>query len=56
MMKVLLAIEPSRISAEAIRVLRTLRLPRGSDRYLLHVNPVPQNFTGLVKERILKIT
>ena len=56
MMKVLLAIEPSRISAGAIRVLRTLRLPRGSDLFLLHVNPVPQNFTGLVKERILKIT
>lgn len=55
-MKVLLAIEPSRISAGAIRVLRTVRLPRGSDLYLLHVNPVHQKFTGLIKERILKIT
>jgi nucleotide-binding universal stress UspA family protein len=56
MMKVLLAAETSRISAGAIRVLRTLRLPRGSDLYLLHVNPIPQKLTGLVKERILKIS
>ncbi|HSF08558.1 MAG TPA: hypothetical protein VLA60_04035, partial [Nitrospirales bacterium] len=56
MMKVLLAVEQTRISEGAIQVLSKLTLPRGSDLFLLHVNPVPQKITGLAKERILKIS
>ena len=55
-MKVLLALEQTHISEGAIRILTKLRLPRGSDLFLLHVNPVPQKITGLAKERILKIS
>ncbi|MGD9851607.1 MAG: universal stress protein [Nitrospirales bacterium] len=55
-MKVLLAVEQTRISAGAIRMLSKLMLPSGSDLYLLHVNPIPQKITGLAKERILRIS
>lgn len=55
-MRVLLALEQTHISKGAIRILTKLRLPRGSDLFLLHVNPVPQKITGLAKERILKIS
>jgi nucleotide-binding universal stress UspA family protein len=55
-MKVLLAIEPTRISVGAIRILTSLMLPPGSDLFLLHVHPIPQKITGLAKERILKIS
>lgn len=55
-MKVLLAIEQTRISEGAIRMLSKLSLPRHSDLFLLHVNPIPQPITGLAKERLLKIT
>lgn len=55
-MKVLLALEQTRISEGAIRILSKLRLPSGSDLFLLHVNPIPQPITGLAKERILKIS
>jgi len=55
-MKVLLALEQTHISEGAIRILTKLRLPPGSDLFLLHVNPVPQKITGLAKERILKIS
>lgn len=55
-MKVLLALEQTRISEGAIRILTTLTLPSGSDLFLLHVNPIPQKITGLAKERILKIS
>jgi nucleotide-binding universal stress UspA family protein len=55
-MKVLLALEQTRISEGAIRLLGKLTLPRGSDLFLLHVTPIPQPITGLAKERILKIS
>ncbi|HNP28941.1 MAG TPA: universal stress protein [Nitrospirales bacterium] len=55
-MKVLLAVEQTRISVGAIRILTKLILPRGSDLILLHVNAVPPKITGLAKERILKIS
>jgi len=55
-MKVLLALEQTRISEGAIRMLSKLSLPGGSDLFLLYVNPVPQKITGLAKERILKIS
>ncbi len=55
-MKVLLAVEQTRISEGAIQILSKLTLPGGSDLFLLHVNPVPQKITGLAKERILKIS
>ncbi|MCA9456878.1 MAG: universal stress protein [Nitrospiraceae bacterium] len=55
-MKVLLAVEQTRISEGAIQVLSRLTLPGGSVLFLLHVNPVPQKITGLAKERILKIS
>lgn len=55
-MKVLLALEHTRISVGAIRILTKLTLPVGSDLFLLHVNPIPQKITGLAKERILKIS
>jgi nucleotide-binding universal stress UspA family protein len=56
MMKVLLALEQTRISEGAIQILSKLALPAGSDLFLLHVNPLPQKITGLAKERILKIS
>jgi nucleotide-binding universal stress UspA family protein len=56
MMKVLLALDQTRISEGAIRILSKLTLPTGSDLFLLHVNPIPQKITGLAKERILKIS
>jgi nucleotide-binding universal stress UspA family protein len=56
MMKVLLALEQTRISAGAIRFLSKVKFPVGSDFFLLHVNPIPQQITGLAKERILKIS
>lgn len=55
-MKVLLAVEQTRISIGAIRILTRLTLPGGSDLFLLHVHPTPQKVTGLAKERILKIS
>ncbi|HBP86470.1 MAG TPA: universal stress protein [Nitrospirales bacterium] len=55
-MKVLLAVEQTRISVGAIRLLTKLTLPSRSDLILLHVNAVPQKITGLAKERILKIS
>lgn len=55
-MKVLLALEQTRISEGAVRMLSKLTLPRGSDLFLLYVQPVPQPITGLAKERILKLT
>lgn len=55
-MKVLLAVEQTRISEGAIQILSKLTLPDGSDLFLLHVNPIPQKITGLAKERILKIS
>ena len=55
-MKVLLALEQTRISEGAIQILSKLTLPAGSDLFLLHVNPIPQKITGLAKERILKIS
>ncbi|MDH3504915.1 MAG: universal stress protein [Nitrospirota bacterium] len=56
MMKVLLAVEQTRISEGAIQILGKLTLPNGSDLFLLHVQPIPQKITGLAKERILKIS
>jgi nucleotide-binding universal stress UspA family protein len=56
MMKVLLALEQTRISAGAIQLLSKVKLPRGTDLFLLHVNPIPQKLAGLAKERILKIS
>ncbi|MEO8325110.1 MAG: universal stress protein, partial [Nitrospirota bacterium] len=56
MMKVLLALEQTRISEGAIQILSKLTLPGGSDLFLLHVHPTPQKITGLAKERILKIS
>jgi nucleotide-binding universal stress UspA family protein len=56
MMKVLLAVEQTRISEGAIHILSKLTLPGGTDLFLLHVNPIPQKITGLAKERILKIS
>jgi nucleotide-binding universal stress UspA family protein len=56
MMKVLLAVEQTRISEGAIQILSKLTLPGGSNLFLLHVNPIPQKITGLAKERILKIS
>ncbi|WP_447962683.1 universal stress protein [Nitrospira sp. Ecomares 2.1] len=56
MMKVLLAVEQTRISVGAIRILTRLSLPVGSHLFLLHVHPVPQKIMGLAKERILKIS
>lgn len=55
-MKILLAVEQTRISAGAIRMLTKLMLPSGSELFLLHVNPIPQKITGLAKERILRIS
>jgi len=55
-MKVLLAVEQTRISEGAIQILGKLTLPNGSDLFLLHVQPIPQKITGLAKERILKIS
>ncbi|MEO8327061.1 MAG: universal stress protein [Nitrospirota bacterium] len=55
-MKVLLAIEQTRISVGAIQMLAKITLPSRSDLFLLHVNPTPQKITGLAKERILKIS
>lgn len=55
-MKVLLAVEQTRISVGAVRILTKLMLPPGSELFLLHVNPIPQKITGLAKERILKIS
>lgn len=55
-MKVLLAVEQTRISEGAIQILGKVKLPGGSDLFLLHVNPIPQKITGLAKERILKIS
>jgi nucleotide-binding universal stress UspA family protein len=56
MMKVLLAVEQTRISVGAIRILTRFTLPVGSDLFLLHVHPTPQKITGLAKERILRIS
>lgn len=56
MMKVLLALEQTRISEGAIRILTKIKIPDGSDVFLLHVNPIPQKITGLAKERILRIS
>jgi len=55
-MNVLLALEQTRISEGAIRILEKMRIPEGSDLFLLHVNPIPQQLAGLAKERILKIS
>lgn len=55
-MKVLLAVEQTRRSLGAIRMLTRFALPGGSDLFLLHVHPIPHQFSGLVKERILKIS
>lgn len=55
-MNVLLAVEQTRISVGAIRLLTKLMLPPGSDLILLHVHPIPPKITGLAKERILKIS
>ena len=55
-MKVLLALEQTRISVGAIRILTKVTLPSRSDLFLLHVHPIPQKVTGLAKERILKIS
>lgn len=55
-MKVLLAVEQTRISVGAIRILTRFTLPAGSDLFLLHVHPSPQKITGLAKERILRIS
>lgn len=56
MMKVLLALEKTRISTGAIRILNTIKLPVGSDLFLLHVDPMPQQISDLAKERILKLS
>ena len=50
-MKVLLALEQTRISEGAIRILSRMTLPRGSDLFLLYVNPLPQQIMGLAKKR-----
>jgi nucleotide-binding universal stress UspA family protein len=55
-MKVLLAIEPNRVSLPVLRMFSKLQLPGGSDLFLLHVTSIPRKFTSLVKERILKIS
>ncbi|GJL67018.1 MAG: universal stress protein [Nitrospirales bacterium] len=55
-MKVLLAIEKTRISSGAIQILKKLFLPKGSSLFLLHVHSIPQKITGLAKERILKLS
>jgi len=55
-MKVLLALEKTRASLGAIRILKKLLLPKGTDLFLLHVHAIPQKITGLAKERILKLS
>jgi len=55
-MKVLLALEKTRASVGAIRILKKLFLPKGSNLFLLHVRAIPQKITGLAKERILKLS
>ncbi|WP_447971478.1 universal stress protein [Nitrospira sp. M1] len=55
-MKVLLALEKTRVSLSAIRILGKLMLPKGSNLFLLHVHAIPQKITGLAKERILKLS
>jgi nucleotide-binding universal stress UspA family protein len=55
-MKVLLAVEPSRVYDGAIRTFDRLYLPPGSELFILYVSPVPQNVPRLVKERILNIS
>ena len=55
-MKVLVTLDQTRYSEGAIRFLRHVTLPVGSELFLLHVIPLPQKITGLAKERILKIS
>ena len=55
-MKVLLALEQTRISEGAIRILSRMTLPRGSDLFLLYVNPLPRQIMGLAKKRDVKIS
>jgi len=55
-MKVLLALEQTRISEGAIQILSKLTLPAGSDLFLLHVNPMPQQLSGLAKKRTPKLS
>jgi nucleotide-binding universal stress UspA family protein len=55
-MKVLLAIEKSRVSLGAIRILRKVILPKGSNLFLLHVHAIPQQITGLAKKRVSKLS
>lgn len=56
MMKVLLAVEPSRISDAAVRMLGSLEFSHGADLFLLYVNPVSFTIARLVKERLLKMS
>ena len=55
-MKVLLALEQTRISEGAIRILSRMTLPGGSDLFLLYVNPLSQQIMGLAKKRDAKIS
>lgn len=55
-MKVLLAVEKTGVSLGAIRILKKLLLPKGSNLFLLHVHAIPQKITGLAKERISKLS
>ncbi|GJL64977.1 MAG: hypothetical protein NPIRA04_36310 [Nitrospirales bacterium] len=55
-MKVLLAVEKTRASIGAIRILKKLLLPKGSNLFLFHVHAIPQKITGLAQERILKLS
>ena len=55
-MKVLLALEQTRISEGAIRILSRMTLPGGSDLFLLYVNPLPRQIMGLAKKRDAKIS
>jgi hypothetical protein len=48
-MKVLLALEQTRISAGAIRLLSKVKLPAGTDLFLLHVNPIPQQLARVLR-------
>jgi len=55
-MKVLLALEQTRISEGAIRILSRITLPGDADLFLLYVNPIPQQIMGLAKKRDVKIS
>jgi hypothetical protein len=54
MMKALLAVEPSQVSAGAIRLYKQVYFPPHADVFLLYVTPLHQLMMNYVKGRILK--